>query len=288
YGDEIRRSGCADGGLAPGAGYLMRLIAVILTLFVSTAPLQAEERVDRLLLALQLDQVIDILREEGQILGQNLQETFLDHKGGPVFLDQVDRIYDADKMRLHVEEVFEGTLTDKQLDQAILFFESELGQTLVSLELSARVALSDETIEEMAQDTYKNADRDADLYRLVDEYIQVNNLIEENVQNSISADYNFFRGLNIGAGQNEAELLTQLFGQKDSTTEETRTWLYSFFLLAYKPLSDAQMRENIAFSRTETGKAVNTALFESFDQMFDAIYFQLGEAVAQVLKGSDL
>ncbi len=89
-------------------------------------------------------------------------------------------------------------------------------------------------------------------------------------------------------GQNEAELLTQLLEQKDGTTEETRTWLYSFFLLAYKPLSDAQMRENIAFSRTETGKAVNTALFESFDQMFDAIYFQLGEAVAQVLKGSDL
>lgn len=266
----------------------MRLIAAVLTFFVSAVSLQADERVDRLLHALQLDEVIDILRDEGEILGQNLQETFLDNKGGPVFLDQVALIYDAGKMRLYVEEVFDDTLSDKQLDQAILFFESELGQTLVSLELSARVALSDETIEEMAQDNYKNADRDADLYLLVDEYIQVNNLIEENVQNSISADYNFFRGLNIGAGQNEAELLTQLLEQKDGTTEETRTWLYSFFLLAYKPLSDAQMRENIAFSRTETGKAVNTALFESFDQMFDAIYFQLGEAVAQVLKGSDL
>ena len=76
--------------------------------------------------------------------------------------------------------------------------------------------------------------------------------------------------------------------QTDSVTEDTRMWLYSFFLLAYKPLTDSQMRENIAFSRTETGKAINTALFESFNRMFDTIYYQLGQAVAQVLKGSDL
>ena len=53
--------------------------------------------------------------------------------------------------------------------------------------------LPDETIEKMAQeDTYENGDRETELYRLVDEYIHINNLIDENVQNSISADFNFF------------------------------------------------------------------------------------------------
>lgn len=266
----------------------MRLIAAVLALFVWAIPLQAEEKVEQLMQALQVDAVIDILRDEGSTLGQDLQQTFLNNNGGPVFLDQVDRIYDADEMRGQVERVFAETLTESQMDRAILFFESDLGQVITSLELSARVALADEAIEEMAQDAYKNGDRSTELYRLVDEYIQVNNLIDENVHNSISADYNFFRGMSLGVGGDDGELLAQLLEEKDSMTEDTRMWLYSFFLLAYKPLTDSQMRENIAFSRTETGKAINTALFESFNRMFDRIYFQLGQAVAQVLKGSDL
>lgn len=266
----------------------MRLYLATAALFLWTIPLQAEEKVERLLQALQLDEVIEILRDEGGMMGQTLQETFLDNNGGQVFQKQVDRIYDTDRMRGQVVEVFDRSLTDRELDRAILFYESELGQAIVSLEITARIALADETIEKMAQDAYENGDRDTELFRLVDEYIQINNLIEENVQNSISADYNFFRGMNLRSDMDDAELLSQLLAQEDSMTEETRTWLYSFFLLAYQPLSDTQIRENIAFSRTETGRAINDALFESFDQMFDTIYFQLGQAVAQVLRGSDL
>ncbi len=266
----------------------MRLFAAIAACCLWALPLQADEKVERLMQALQIEEIIDILRDEGSALGQELQENFLSDNGGPVFLEQVDRIYAADKMHEHVELVFEETLSDSQLDRAILFFESDLGQTIVSLEISARVALSDDAIEDMAEEAYKKGDRESQLYRLVDEYIEVNNLVDENVQNAISADYSFFRGLNLGVGVDDAELLAQILSQKDSVTEETRTWLYSFFLLAYQPLNDAQMRENIAFSRTETGRAINAALFDSFDRMFDTIYFQLGQAVAQVLKGSDL
>ncbi len=266
----------------------MRLFLAFAALFLWTMPLQAEEKVERLLQALHLDEVIEILQDEGGTMGQTLQESFLDNKGGQVFQNQVGRIYDADRMRRQVVDVFDQSLTDRELDRAILFYESDLGQTIVSLEITARIALADEAIEEMAQDAYENGDKDSELYRLVDEYIRINNLIEENVQNSISADYNFFRGMDPGGEVDDAELLAQLLAQKDSMTEETQTWLYSFFLLAYQPLSDAQIRENIAFSRTETGRAINNALFESFDQMFDVIYFQLGQAVAQVLQGSDL
>lgn len=265
----------------------MRLLTAFVAIFVLAMPVKAEEKVERLMDALQVDEVIDILRNEGHNLGQDLQQAFLENQGGQVFLDQVDRIYDAKSMRGHIVQVFEETLTDSHLDRAILFFESDLGKTITSLELSARVALSDEAIEEMANNAYVEWDRNAQFYRLVDEYIMVNNLIDENVQNALSADFNFFRGMSLGSGD-DAELLTQLLEQKDDTTESTRTWLYSFFLLAYRPLSDSEMRENIAFSRTETGIAVNTALFESFDLMFDSIYYKLGQAVAQVLQGSDL
>ncbi len=46
--------------------------------------------------------------------------------------------------------------------------------------------------------------------------------------------------------------------------------------------------KNIAFSRTETGQALNEALFQGFDYMIDAISYRMGEAVARAMDASDL
>lgn len=266
----------------------MRQVAAVATFALWAFPLQAEEQLDRLMQAMQMDQVIEILRDEGNAAGQEIKTSFLNNAGGPVFDAQVDRIYDPVWMHNEISTVFRQELTDSQLERAIMFFESDLGQTIVTLENSARVAFADEAIEELAKDSYRTGDRDSEIFRLVTEFIQVNDLIDQNVQNAISADYNFFRGMNALLGGDDADLLAELLSQQDSITQETETWLYSFLLLAYQPLSDAQIRENIAFSRTDTGKAVNSALFESFDRMYDKIYFEMGQAVSQVLSGSDL
>ncbi|MGI9369446.1 MAG: DUF2059 domain-containing protein, partial [Ruegeria sp.] len=181
-------------------------------------------------------------------------------------------------------------LSKTQLEQAAIFFESELGQSIISLENSARRAMSDDAIEEMANATYEEIDKKSGYFALVDEYIQVNDLIEQNVQSSISADFNFIRGIADGQGStsDDRALLSQLLEQKDTTANNTKTWLYSFLLLAYQPLSEAQMRENIAFSRTDTGRALNRALFDGFDDVYDGISYQLGLAVADAMQASDL
>ena len=140
----------------------------------------------------------------------------------------------------------------------------------------------------MARETYEATTRDSELFVLVDEYIQANDLIEQNVQGALSADFSFFKGLDQDTLTDDGELLAELLSQKDSMTAETTIWLYSFLLLAYRPLDEVQMRENIAFSRTDTGRALNEALFDGFDRMFDSISYRLGATVAQVLKGSDL
>ena len=177
-------------------------------------------------------------------------------------------------MRARMTDAFEDGMSETQLDQAILFFESDLGQTIIALENSARRAFSDEAIEEMAQEAYENTPKDAVQYELVDEFIQINNLIDLNVQGALSADYNFFKGLDYGPNSDDAELLAQLLSEQEAITADTTTWVYSFLLMAYAPLDEAQLREYIAFSRTETGKALNDALFDGFDRMFDAISFQ--------------
>lgn len=268
----------------------MRLLAAAAALTLWAAPLAANEQVARLMQAMHLSEFMEILSEEGQGQGRAINESMLDGSGGTYFEAQIKELYDPVWMHEQLSHAVERNMTETQLEQAAIFFESELGQTIVSLENSARRALADETIEELARTAYVQIDRDDPFYRLVDEYVQVNDLIEKNVQGTLSADLSFYRGLASGqAGPaNERALLGELLSQKDDTKAETTEWMYSFLLLAYKPLNESQMRENIAFSRTETGRALNLALFEGFDDLIDRISFQLGAAVAQALTASDL
>ncbi len=266
----------------------MRLLAACLSLLFWSAPLGAAEKIDRLMDALRLSEVVEILQQEGKVQARELNETFLGGAGGDYFETRLEEIYDPDWMRNQIKGAFKESLTDSQLDRAILFFESELGQTIVALENSARLAFQDETIKEMAQYSYSSDEKTSQSYRLIDEYIEVNDLIEKNVQSTLSADYNFFRGLGEDTGLDDGEFLAQLLTEKDNVRRETETWLYSFLLMAFQPLTETQMRENIAFSRTETGRAVNEAFFIGFDRMYDEIYYRLGRAAFQVLNGSDL
>ncbi len=266
----------------------MRLVIVLLIGLFACGTVAASEKVDQLAEALQLSQIMEILRKEGQAHRQELDETHLDQKGGSFLEAQVEDIYDTVWMQSQITSALTENLTSVQMDQAILFFESAVGKTVVSLENSARDAISDETIEEMARHAYENEPRDDKFFKLVDEYIQVNDLINQNVQNSLSADFFFFRGLDLEESKDDAELWAQLLAQTTERTEDATVWLYSFLLLAYQPLTEAQMRENIAFSRTDTGRALNKALFTGFDQMFDEISYQLGRAVAHSMRASDL
>ena len=267
---------------------LLATLAIALTLWA--APLKANEQAERLTRALHLDEVMMILGEEGLTQGHDLDATLLDGQGGAFFLDQISGLYDPDWMIDQIGQAFVTNMTDTQMEQAAIFFEGDLGQTIVSLENSARRAFSDEAVEDIARTAYRQVDEGSEEFRLIAEYIQINDLIDRNVQNSLSSDYNFFRGVAAGQGNpaDDSTLLAELLAQQDDTREETEQWVYSFLLLAYQPLTQAQMRENIAFSRTDAGKALNTAIFDGFDTMYDTISYQLGQTVARALGASDL
>lgn len=266
----------------------MRRVFLAIAVVLWGVPLQADQKVDRLAQAMHLSHVMEILVQEGQGHREELDETLLDNTGGAFFESQVSDIYDPVWMQKQLTDAFEAGLSDAQLDQAILFFESDLGQTIVALENSARQAMSDQAIEDMAREAYDSVKRNTTRFELVDEYIQANDLIEKNVQGALSSDYSFFQGLDVDAQGDDQELLAELLSQKKSRAAETEAWLYSFLLMAYRPLDETQMRENIAFSRTETGRALNEALFDGFDRMFNDISFRMGRAVARTLRASDL
>ena len=49
--------------------------------------------------------------------------------------------------------------------------------------------------------------------------------------------------------------------------QNTTEWVYSFLLLAYEPLEDADLETYIAFSETGAGQDLNAAMFAAFDGM---------------------
>ncbi|WP_170480520.1 DUF2059 domain-containing protein [Ruegeria arenilitoris] len=269
---------------------MRRLFYNVLAIASWSSPLAADEKLDRLMQAMQLQEVIEIIGKEGREQGEVLIDTVLDGNGDSYFQAEVEDIYDPVWMHDQMIRTVGEYLNEGQIEQATVFFESELGQTIISLENSARMALMDDAIDDMARQAYRQFDRETEFYLLIDEYVHVNDLIEQNVQGSLSADYNFFLGISNSQGfpmENDL-LLNQLMEQKGEVAVETESWVYSFLLLAYQPLSKAQMRENIAFSRTETGQALNEALFKGFDFMIDGIYYRLGEAVARAIDSSEL
>ncbi len=268
----------------------MRALAAALCLTIWALPLAASERAERLMRAMHISEFMTILSEEGVAQGLAINESMLGGSGGSYFQAQVEDLYDPTLMHQQLSRSVGQMMTDTQLEQASIFFESDLGQSIVSLENSARRAIADDAIEEMARSAYEQADREDMFFRLVDEYVQINDLIEKNVQGTISADYSFYQGLASGQSAlfDDASVLQELLSQHENTKAETTEWMYSFLLLAYQPLNESQMRENIAFSRTEAGRALNTALFKGFDEMLNGISFQLGQAVAQAMRASDL
>lgn len=268
----------------------MRVFAGVFLSLALAWPAWSSEAIDRLANAMRLDEVVEILHDEGLRYGRTLDEEMLEGAGGQVFRAQVKAIYDADRMTETLRAVLAERLSAEDMAAATVFFGSELGQTILELENAARRAFADPEIEELAFETARETDMTGPIYRLVDKYIRLNELVPRNVRGAISADYYFYLGLADGQDlpRDDEAVLSELIENRDETEAETRKWLYGFLLFAYSPLTDGQMQGNLDFSATEAGQAVNDALFEGFDRLYDDISYELGRAVGVALGATDL
>ncbi|GGH18107.1 hypothetical protein SAMN05444007_10128 [Cribrihabitans marinus] len=269
---------------------LRSLIAAAGVALLSAGPVPAREAAAELAEVLRLQEVAEILHDEGLAYGESLDADMLGGEGGAFFRQRVEQIYATGPMVETMRGALADTMTEAQIDQTAQFFAGELGQTILSLENSARRAFSDPEVEETMRDRVEAAGRDDPRIALIGEYIRTNQLIERNVEGAISSDYSFYRGLADGrqGRRDDRMMLSDLFSRRDETRAETEDWLYGFLSLAYQPLSEAEMRENIAFSASPAGQALNAALFEGFDRLYDRISYDLGQAVARAMGASEL
>jgi hypothetical protein len=253
----------------------------------------AKEDVANLIAAMDLGEMITIMREEGLEYGEQIAEDLFPDRIGADWPETVSKIYNYDTMRDGLAEQFEAALGDVDIDSLIAFFEGDVGQTVVALELGARRALMDYDIEEASKEAAAIAIADeTPRFTLVEQFVATNDLVETNVVGAMNANYAFYLGLldggAFGKSLTEEQILTDVWSQETEIRKNTYEWVYSYLLLAYTPLSDEELNAYSAFSETKDGQALNTALFVAFDEMFEGISRALGLASSQYMVGQDL
>lgn len=240
---------------------------------------------------LRLDEVIGVLRDEGIAFAQDLDRDMLGGQGGAFWAEQVAQVYDPDRMQETLRSALASGMDGDQIEQSLSFFRTDLGQRILSLETSARQAMTDPEIEQIASDTYAALKKSGDeRLTTIARFIEVNDLLERNVASTLGASYYFMRGLAEGGANDmsEDQITGDVWSQEDEVRADTELWLYGFLLLAYRPLSDEDLDAYITYSESPAGQALNSALFNGFDGMYLGISHALGVLVAEASASSDL
>lgn len=267
----------------------LRTGLVALLMLASTAWAELPEQ--GLARVLRLDEVAAILRDEGLRYGADLEADMLGGGGGRYFQERVTALYDADAMSAALAAALGQTLDAPQTQAVVDFFDTEQGQRILTLENTGRVAMADPAVEDLARATYRDLVGSDDPHLAdVERFVDINDLIERNVTSGLDSNYHFFRGLADGGGtrMGEGEILSEVWAQEDDLRTDTTSWIYGFLLMAYQPLSRSELHSYSDFSATPAGQALNKALFNGFDEIYNDISYKLGLAVAQAMNGSDI
>lgn len=240
---------------------------------------------------LKLDDVVSVMHDEGLRYAKSLEDDMLDGQGGQFFHDEVDRIYDPGRMVVFVKDALADGLSDAHRRAAIAFFGTDLGQRILSLENAARVAMSDPAIEDIARAAHEDVLGTEDpRLGAVTRFVEVNDLVNRNVASALGSNFRFFRGFADGRGArtSDREILADVWAQEAELRADTESWLFAFLLMAYRPLSDAELDAYVTYSETEGGQALNAAIFSGFDAMYLWISEELGRATGLAMAGSDI
>ncbi|MEZ5794920.1 hypothetical protein [Albidovulum sp.] len=250
---------------------------------------------DEIAAALDLPEVFEIMGAEGAAYGTELETQMFPGAGGRNWAAEVSRIYATDRILPIFYKSFEAELQASHADTgAILdFFRSDLGRQVIELEVSARRALLDPSVEEASRlrlDELR-VERPPRLAQ-VERFIAANDLIEANVASALNANYAFYQGL-AGAGgpfrdMTDDDILREVWSQEDQVREETDSWMTAYLALAYAPIGNDDLDRYIAFSETAPARDLNRALFAAYDAVFVDVMDRLGQAAAAILAGQDL
>jgi hypothetical protein len=264
---------------------------------IALAPLSARAEVspevEALMQAMDMEGLFEVMHLEGQDYGDMLEDELFTDRGGAAWDAVVSQTYDPTVMYDRFAARFSDELQGVEIAPITAFFASDLGQRIVNYEISARRALLEEGIEEAAEETWRELAETGDpRLAMVEEFVTVNDLVESNVMGAMNANLAFYGGLLDGNAfprqMSEEMVLADVWGQEEMIREDTTEWVHSYLLMAYQPLSDADLRAYIDMAATDEGRALNRALFAAFDDVFTDISATLGLAASRFIVGQDI
>lgn len=262
---------------------------------VQISPTQ-QKQIDRFVEAVQMPEVMAVMRDEGVDYGKSLEEEMFPGRGGAGWGEIVDTIYGQDKITKTMINALAQELaqaSDEDIDQIIEFFESKPGQDFVTLEIQARRALLDKDVEEAATVAWQDVlEKDKPRAKLIERFVAANDLIESNVMGALNANLSFYKGLASEGGlepaMTEPEILQEVWSQEDMIRSDMQAWLYPYLSMAYQSVALNDLEAYVAFSETTAGRKMNAALFAAYDTLFTQISFDLGAAAARQVLSNDI
>ena len=274
----------------------LRLAMPFACLILLSAPVIAQDAApssDDLYAAMRLDEIVAVMRDEGLAYGDEIAADLFDGTAPIEWDGLIAAIYDADRMRAEVRTALAAALEGADVAPMVAFFTTEPGASFIALEISARQAMLDDAVEEAAKESAAVAMADDTArYQLVSRYVEANDLIETNVVSAMNSNVAYYMGLlqggAIGGDVTEDQILTDVWRQEEEIRANTTEWVYTFLLMAYAPVADADIEAYVAFSETAAGRALNNAVFQAFDGMFTDISNALGQVSAQFLVTQEL
>jgi hypothetical protein len=276
---------------------MLRAICLSVSLVIGAGPALAQSapplREDTLAMldAIGMEQSINIMVQAGVRDGRGLEDDLFPGRGGAAWGSVVDRLYAPDTLRAYFYEGFpEDRLAEDRAAEITAFFSSELGERIVEGELTAWEAITDQAVEDAANEVYFQHLAEANpRLELLDRFTEVNGFVDFNVMGALNANFAFLRGMSDGGAYErpipEDMILTQVWQSEPDIREDTILWLYSFQLMAYADLTDEELEAYIAFSESEAGQLYNSIVFAGYDAVFSEMSYRLGNAAALFMTG---
>lgn len=270
---------------------MIRALIVSAALICAPLTAQADVRLTQLFDLLNLDAYVEITQQEGISDFPLLAESFLGHLPDPVMMAQIDAVYDPARLSETVRQAMEAALTPDEVAAALIFMDSATGEKIASLELAARRAMSDPDIEEAALDAWTRAQAENNpLVAQIEQIKEVSDLVDRNVTGALNSNLRFMQGLADGSGLDspQGDLLADIWSQEPAIRADTEDWLGAYLMLAFQALTDAEIRDYIAFWDTVPGRALNAAMFDAFNQMYDGVSYATARVLALYMGSQEL
>ncbi len=246
-----------------------------------------------------LPELFEIMASEGR--SAILADAAIPLQGGTFanFEDDVSRIYDPGRMQAAFVAGLKADLaaSPEVLEDALNFAQTNLGKRILRLEISAREALLDDEVDQIARTALADARAARDgagraaRLAMIRARVDANDLIDLNVSLGLNTSYAYYQGMmseNAVNGLDAEQLLFLVWAQEPEIRADVEDWIESYFMMAYQPLSDDELQDYIDYVSQPLAQAFNRAMFRAFDALFSDISVAVGRALGRRLNVEDL